>query len=37
MLLSVDYPYYRDHPTNWADRLHQIKAMGMSVVTCYIP
>ncbi|TDA66057.1 MAG: hypothetical protein D9V45_03685 [Chloroflexi bacterium] len=37
MLVSADYPYYRDRPDNWRDRLTQLKALGLQVVTCYIP
>jgi len=36
-LNSTDYPYFRDNPQNWADRLDKIKALGHEVVACYIP
>lgn len=34
---SADYPYYRDDPGNWDDRLKKIKAAGIDVVTFYTP
>ena len=37
IFLSADYPYYRDHPQNWSDRLDQIKEAGCNVVTFYVP
>jgi len=36
-LISADYPYYRDDPKNWDDRLRKIKAVGIDVVTFYTP
>lgn len=36
-LMSGDYPYYRDDPKNWDDRLKKIKDAGIDVVTFYIP
>lgn len=30
---SADYPYYRDHPSNWSDRLDTLKAAEIDVVT----
>ena len=36
-LATTDYPYYRDDPMNWADRLEKIKAMGHDIITWYIP
>lgn len=38
MLLSADYPYYRDDPANWAQRLGQLRDVcAINVVTFYIP
>ncbi|XWX05610.1 beta-galactosidase (plasmid) [Aggregatilineales bacterium SYSU G02658] len=38
MLLSADYPYYRDDPQNWAQRLTQLRDVcHVDVVTFYIP
>jgi beta-galactosidase len=37
VLVSADYPYFRDKPANWADRLDKLQGMGMRVVSCYIP
>ncbi len=34
---SADYPYYRDDPENWDDRLKKIKAAGIDTVTFYTP
>lgn len=36
-LSSADYPYFRDDPANWLDRLEKLKALGCQVVTFYIP
>ncbi len=36
-LNSTDYPYYRDDPRNWADRLEKIKSLGNDLVSFYIP
>lgn len=36
-ITSADYPYYRDDPKNWDDRLKKIKAAGIDVVTFYTP
>ena len=36
-MASADYPYYRDDPGNWDDRLKKIKAAGIVAVTFYIP
>ncbi len=36
-LNSTDYPYYRDDPDNWADRLEKLKSLGHAVLACYIP
>lgn len=35
--LSLDYPYYRDTPENWQPRLRQVKELGVTVVTFYVP
>lgn len=37
LLVSADYPYYRDYRQNWADRLARLKALGITVITAYIP
>lgn len=37
VLSSADYPYYRDDPRNWPDRLEKLKAIGCQIVTFYIP
>lgn len=37
LLVSADYPYYRDDRANWADRLQTLKSLGIQVVTAYIP
>jgi beta-galactosidase len=36
-LVSGDYPYYRDDPQLWADRLAKMKKGGIQLVTFYIP
>lgn len=36
-IIASDYPYYRDTPENWPDRLRKIKAAGVNVLTFYIP
>ncbi|MCA1814134.1 MAG: beta-galactosidase, partial [Halobacteriales archaeon] len=36
-LWSADYPYYRDEPSHWADRLAKLREAGIQVVTCYVP
>jgi len=36
-LNSTDYPYFRDDPENWANRLEKLKFLGHAVVACYIP
>lgn len=37
MLISADYPYYRDAADNWADRLRTLRDLGVGVVSTYIP
>lgn len=34
---SADYPYFRDDPANWPDRLEKLKRIGHTVITIYIP
>ena len=34
---SADYPYYRDDPKNWDDRLKKIKMAGIDIVSFYVP
>ncbi|MBB6734892.1 beta-galactosidase [Cohnella zeiphila] len=36
-LLSADYPYYRDDPANWGDRLEKLKAAHIGIVSFYVP
>nr|QCO92923.1 hypothetical protein [uncultured bacterium] len=36
-LNSTDYPYFRDDPENWADRLKKMKSLGNDIVSFYIP
>ena len=38
LLATADYPYYRDSPTVWRDRLETLRdATGIRVVSSYIP
>ncbi|MCK2216754.1 beta-galactosidase [Actinomadura sp. ATCC 31491] len=38
VLVTADYPYYRDDPEVWADRLRAVRdELGIEVVTCYLP
>ncbi|MFG6197423.1 beta-galactosidase [Nonomuraea sp. JJY05] len=38
VLVTADYPYYRDDPAVWADRLRAVRdELGIEVVTCYLP
>jgi len=38
MLLSADYPYYRDDPQHWAQRLTQLRdRCHVEIITFYIP
>ncbi|MEU7857730.1 beta-galactosidase [Nonomuraea sp. NPDC049141] len=38
VLLTADYPYYRDDPAVWADRLRAVRdELGIEVITCYLP
>jgi beta-galactosidase len=36
-LWSADYPYYRDDPAHWKDRLAKLKAAGIDLITSYVP
>lgn len=36
-LITADYPYYRDDPANWLDRLAALADLGVHAVTCYLP
>ncbi|MEO3862699.1 beta-galactosidase [Acrocarpospora sp. B8E8] len=37
-LVTADYPYYRDDPAVWADRLRAIRDdLGIHVISCYLP
>lgn len=36
--MSADYPYYRDDPAVWADRLRSLRdELGIEVVSAYVP
>lgn len=38
VLVTADYPYYRDDPAVWADRLRAVRdELGISVITSYVP
>lgn len=38
VLVTADYPYYRDDPAVWADRLRAIRdELGIEVISSYIP
>jgi beta-galactosidase len=38
VLVTADYPYYRDDPAVWPDRLRAIRdELGIEVITCYLP
>ncbi|MET7331389.1 beta-galactosidase [Nonomuraea sp. NPDC005650] len=38
VLVTADYPYYRDDPAVWADRLRAVRdELGIDVITCYLP
>ncbi|GII59863.1 hypothetical protein Pth03_82520 [Planotetraspora thailandica] len=38
VLVTADYPYYRDDPSVWADRLRAMRdELGIEVITSYIP
>ncbi|MFH1368391.1 MAG: beta-galactosidase [Elusimicrobiota bacterium] len=37
VLVTADYPYYRDDRNDWSGQLDNIKKMGVDTVTCYIP
>ncbi|WP_326639346.1 beta-galactosidase [Nonomuraea fuscirosea] len=38
VLVTADYPYYRDDPAVWADRLRAVRdELGIEVITCYLP
>lgn len=37
LVVSADYPYYRDKREHWADRLARLKALGIYLITAYIP
>ncbi|MEY9968220.1 beta-galactosidase [Streptacidiphilus sp. MAP12-16] len=38
LLATADYPYYRDHPSVWRERLRTLRdATGIRVVTSYFP
>ncbi|HBE80053.1 MAG TPA: hypothetical protein DDW65_20070 [Firmicutes bacterium] len=36
-LVTGEFPYYRINPEHWRDRLQKAKALGVTVVSCYIP
>ncbi|MBB3726971.1 beta-galactosidase [Nonomuraea dietziae] len=38
VLVTADYPYYRDRPEVWADRLRAVRDdLGIEVITSYLP
>ncbi|WP_433519506.1 beta-galactosidase [Nonomuraea sp. CA-143628] len=38
VLVTADYPYYRDDPAVWADRLRAVRdELGIDVITSYLP
>lgn len=38
VLVTADYPYYRDDPAVWADRLRALRDdLGIEVITSYLP
>lgn len=38
VLVTAEYPYYRDDPAVWADRLRAVRdELGIEVITCYVP
>ncbi len=37
VFITADYPYYRDDPHNWEDRLASLKRLSIQAVTAYIP
>ncbi|MFI6599861.1 beta-galactosidase [Nonomuraea sp. NPDC050536] len=38
VLVTADYPYYRDDPVVWADRLRAVRdELGIQVITSYVP
>lgn len=37
LFISADYPYYRDDPRNWPDRLASLQSLGINAVSAYIP
>lgn len=37
LLVSSEYPYFRDHSSNWKDRLSKLRSIGIDIITCYIP
>ncbi|WP_457558840.1 beta-galactosidase [Candidatus Harpocratesius sp.] len=36
-VIMGDYPYYRDDPKNWLDRLAKLKHSGINTIQCAIP
>ncbi len=37
LLVTADYPYYRDDARNWHNRLAALKSLGVAVITAYLP
>lgn len=37
ILISGDYPYYRDNALNWEKKIIAIKELGIDIITFYIP
>lgn len=36
-LITAEYPYFRDNPANWEQRLRQIASLGAGIISTYIP
>lgn len=36
-ILSGAIHYFRIHPDQWADRIHQARLMGLNTIETYIP
>ncbi len=36
-LVTAEFPYYRLRPEDWSERLDMVKAVGINIVTFYIP
>ena len=36
-LVTAEFPYYRLRPADWSERLDMVKAVGINILTFYIP